>query len=189
MNDTDATVRFNANWGVYVLFPEQINGFTVAGYEDRDVYVTVNNMPYWINHTYDEVLDILKEKGWILDCGKPVRIVGEIGSVTGVKHDDGKPRMDLLPFDSLEEVAKVLSYGAQKYGAHNWRKGFDYSRLVGATLRHLSAWQSGQDTDKETGLSHLAHAAASLLFIIAQEKEGTGKDDRYKTSEYKKAPK
>jgi hypothetical protein len=32
-----------------------------------------------------------------------------------VKHDDGKPRLDLLPFDVLEQVGHVLTFGAEKY--------------------------------------------------------------------------
>lgn len=103
-----------------------------------------------------------------------------VKSTGGVKHDSGKPRLDLLPFDALEEVSKALNYGASKYETHNWRKGFDYSRLIGATLRHIGAWQNGQDLDEESGVSHLAHAATNLLFLIALQKEGNGKDDRYK---------
>ncbi len=33
----------------------------------------------------------------------------------GVRFDDGKPRMDLLPGDALIEIAKVFSWGAKKY--------------------------------------------------------------------------
>jgi hypothetical protein len=98
----------------------------------------------------------------------------------GLKFDDGKPPMSLLPFDALEEVAKVLAYGATKYDAHNWRKGFDWSRLYSGVLRHLSAHMQGIDNDHETGLSHLAHAATGILFLVAHEKNGLGKDDRYK---------
>ena len=33
----------------------------------------------------------------------------------GVKHDHGKPRFELLPSEPLEEIAKVLTFGAEKY--------------------------------------------------------------------------
>lgn len=36
-------------------------------------------------------------------------------SKLATKHDDGKPRADLLPPDALLEVSKVLDYGAKKY--------------------------------------------------------------------------
>lgn len=37
----------------------------------------------------------------------------------GKKFDNDKPMMNLLPFEALEEVAKVLTYGANKYGKDN----------------------------------------------------------------------
>ena len=37
------------------------------------------------------------------------------------KFDDGKLRLDLLPTESLKEVAKILQYGAEKYGENNWK--------------------------------------------------------------------
>jgi hypothetical protein len=105
---------------------------------------------------------------------------GQITQVTvgGTKHDNGKPRMDLLPFEAIEEVAKVLGLGAEKYSPWNWYKGFDYGRLLGASLRHISAFQQGQDKDPETGQSHLAHAACNLLFLITLQLRNRGKDDR-----------
>ena len=57
----------------------------------------------------------------------------------GLKYDNEKPRMDLLDFDALEGLSKVLTFGANKYAAHNWRKGISYSRLTAAMLRHLAA--------------------------------------------------
>ncbi len=96
----------------------------------------------------------------------------------GTKFDKGKPRMDLLPFEAIEEVAKVLSLGAEKYSPWNWYNGFDYGRLLGASLRHISAFQQGQDKDPETDLSHLAHAACNLLFLITLQMRNRGKDDR-----------
>ena len=101
------------------------------------------------------------------------------GLAGGVKHDGGKPRMDLLPPEALREIADVLALGAQKYDAHNWRKGFAYSRLIAAALRHLFAWVGGENKDPESGKSHLAHAACCLMFLITFEQTRTGTDDRH----------
>lgn len=106
-------------------------------------------------------------------------MASEIG-LTGQKFDTGKPRMELLPTQPLLAIARVLSFGAQKYDDHNWRGGFDYSRLIGAAYRHLSAYNDGEDTDPESGLSHLAHLGCCVLFLLEQEAKGTGNDDRYK---------
>lgn len=97
----------------------------------------------------------------------------------GVKFDHDKPRMDLLDPYALEQLSKVLGFGAQKYAAHNWRKGLHKSRLIGAALRHLFAYLKGEDTDPETGLSHVAHAMCCCMFLLGLEHR-TELDDRWK---------
>lgn len=102
--------------------------------------------------------------------------------LSGVKNDQEKPRTDLLPTVPLFKIAEVLGFGAKKYAAHNWRGGIEYSRLIGAALRHLLAFNDGEDKDPESGLSHLAHLGCCVLFLLEQEAKGTGLDDRYKPS-------
>lgn len=101
-------------------------------------------------------------------------------SLSGVKHDQDKPRLELLPSDALVEVAKVLAFGAKKYDANNWRGGFKWTRLFGSVQRHLHAWNAGEDKDNETDLTHLAHAACGILFLLEHELKRLGEDDRYK---------
>jgi len=103
----------------------------------------------------------------------------------GSKHDSGKPTMELLPGDALQEVAKVLAFGAQKYAANNWRKGFAWSRLVGAALRHITSWNDGENKDPETKISHLAHAACMILFLLTHELQKLGTDDRHNKGDSK----
>ena len=95
------------------------------------------------------------------------------------KFDTGKPPMSLISRTALEEEAKVLAFGAEKYGAHNWRAGMDFSRLMDACLRHVYAFADGEDVDKETGLSHLAHARCCLAFLLEYQGKRLGKDDRF----------
>lgn len=79
--------------------------------------------------------------------------------------------MELIPPSLMVELAKVMTFGAEKYGDRNWEKGIKYMRLYGAMQRHLHAWAGGEDLDPETGLSHLAHAAfgvAALLDFASQ---------------------
>jgi len=94
------------------------------------------------------------------------------------KHDRGKLRYDLMPPDALDQVVGVLTYGANKYGDRNWEKGFSWGRLFGATMRHLWSWWRGEAIDVESGYSHLAHAAAGTLMLLATVTRGIGKDDR-----------
>lgn len=97
----------------------------------------------------------------------------------GVKYDSGKIRTDLLSTLAMEEVAKVLTYGAQKYSADNWRHGMSWRRLIGASLRHLFAFMRGEDNDSETGLSHLAHAGCCIMFLLEYQLTRNGSDDRW----------
>jgi hypothetical protein len=97
-----------------------------------------------------------------------------------VKHDDDKPRYDLLPWEGLEEVAKVMAFGANKYAAHNWRKGLEWHRLARATIGHVVLWLRGEDNDPESGLSHLGHAGANVLMLLTLVLTKTGTDTRWK---------
>ena len=85
----------------------------------------------------------------------------------GNKFDSDKPRMDLLPMDALLEVAKVLTFGAKKYGDHNWEKGIEFYRLRAAQLRHDAAVEMGELYDTESGLIHTAHKATDALMELA----------------------
>ena len=96
-----------------------------------------------------------------------------------VKFDACKPPLGLISRTALEEEAKVMAFGAQKYGRDNWRAGMDFSRLVDAALRHVYAFADGEDNDKETGLSHLAHARCCMAFLLEFEGKSLGKDDRF----------
>jgi hypothetical protein len=86
--------------------------------------------------------------------------------MSGKKDDAGKPQHSLLPFAALESITRVMEYGAGKYGANNWQ-GVAPGRYVDAALRHLFAHCWGEELDGESGLPHLAHAATSLLFVLA----------------------
>lgn len=90
----------------------------------------------------------------------------------GKKFDQGKPRYDLVPFCALDEIAQVLGHGARKYGDDNWRLVANgRARYIAAALRHISAYQQGEQSDSDSTLHHLAHAACSLMFILAIELE------------------
>jgi hypothetical protein len=82
-----------------------------------------------------------------------------------IKHDTGKAPIDLIDPQWLIGVAEVLGFGAQKYSAHNWRKGMNWSRLYAAAQRHLLTFQSGEITDPESGHPHLYHAACNLMML------------------------
>lgn len=100
--------------------------------------------------------------------------------MSGLKYDNGKAPLGLIPYESLQGTAQVLAFGAKKYAAHNWRGGFEWSRLIDAAMRHLHAFNAGEDLDLESGLSHADHAACCIAFLQAHIKSGLGTDNRYK---------
>lgn len=101
----------------------------------------------------------------------------------GTKHDAGKVQVELLSPSWLIGVGRVLTFGAQKYAAHNWRKGIALSRLLGACLRHVLAYLGGEDLDPESGLSHLLHASCCLQFAYELSENRPDLDDRFKIKE------
>jgi hypothetical protein len=99
---------------------------------------------------------------------------------TGVKHDEGKVQLDLLPREGLVAVARVLEHGARKYTRGNYKGGIAWRRCAGAALRHMFSWLDGETNDPESGLNHLAHAACGMMFLLEYTKTHPELDDRAK---------
>lgn len=92
-------------------------------------------------------------------------------SLVGRKFDAGKLDYTLVPFDAMDEIVKVLDFGAKKYDRDNWRHVANADqRYQAAAFRHLTAYAKGERTDPETGLSHLAHIGCCILFLLSLEK-------------------
>lgn len=96
--------------------------------------------------------------------------------MTFKKDDAQKPRYDLIPPHAELELAHVLTMGAEKYGANNWHQGGPESktRYIAAAQRHIAAYRRGETHDPESGRHHLAHAVASLMFVLEFECEDAG---------------
>lgn len=85
---------------------------------------------------------------------------------SGVKYDAGKRDWTLLPWEPLEEVARVREFGVEHYGEDSWKDVRPSKRYLKAAVRHLIAYMKGEKVDPESGLNHLAHAACNCLFLI-----------------------
>lgn len=103
-------------------------------------------------------------------------------SATGGEKGTKPERYDLIPVEALAQVARLYGRGAAKYAAHNWRKGYEWSKSYAAMQRHATQFWAGEDIDEEMQLPHLAsvifHAMALLVFM----EEHRGFDDRYTTT-------
>lgn len=86
-----------------------------------------------------------------------------------IKNDrkDDKVMMELLPWPELEEVGKVYTAGAKKYGPNKWQNLPDgYQRYKGAMLRHLTELEKGNDIDPETGCLHAAQIVWNAIAML-----------------------
>ena len=103
----------------------------------------------------------INRKGSTIQTMKKVVVTG----AQGMKYDAGKIRPSLIPVECLEEIAKVLTYGAEKYAPDNWKQ-ISPERYHDALWRHYIAWQKGEKADCESGLSHAAHFAVNAIFLL-----------------------
>lgn len=94
------------------------------------------------------------------------------------RYNEGKPAMGYLPLDLLDGAARVMEYGARKYEAENYRKGYSnlYSPLS-SLIRHVAELQrtiatedldgeKGHLLDSESGQAHVHHVITSALLLI-----------------------
>jgi hypothetical protein len=89
----------------------------------------------------------------------------KISSLPGIKYDDGKIRWDLVPWDVIEKIAEVYTFGAQKYGPNKWI-GVEENRYFAALMRHLVARERGELLDPESGLFHSTHATWNCMTLL-----------------------
>lgn len=94
------------------------------------------------------------------------------------RYDKGKNRLELIPPSLLENVGKILTFGAEKYEDNNWMKGMKWSRCMGSLKRHLLAFEKGIDIDEESGELHIAHVIVNAMFLLEYSKTHPECDDR-----------
>lgn len=102
------------------------------------------------------------------------RVTSETGGQKGQKL----AQLSSLDPHALVALAEVSGLGAQKYAAHNFLRGYDWSLSFDAAQRHLLAFWGGENHDPESQQLHLAHAAWHCLAMISFVERGIGTDDR-----------
>ncbi len=72
----------------------------------------------------------------------------------------------LYDLRAFEAMAKVLDYGTKKYDRNNWKKGYSNKFSTADSLyRHLRQLIIGENTDEESGLSHIGHLMCNVMFL------------------------
>lgn len=90
-----------------------------------------------------------------------------------------KPQLHLVPESFIIRVAQAMTDGSHKYGPFNWReKQVRASVYQSAAKRHLGQWFDGEENAEDSGVPHLAHAAACIAILIDAIETGNLVDDR-----------
>jgi hypothetical protein len=102
-------------------------------------------------------------------------------SVENPKEAAGRAKLPLhlCPPAAKREMTLALEIGANKYGPWNWRgAGINLMTYIGAMQRHLDAIHAGEDTDPDSGVSHIGHILAGAAIVADAEEHGMLTDDR-----------
>jgi hypothetical protein len=95
---------------------------------------------------------------------------GRKPSDPGAKLDAGKQRAALVLRGfcrALDGVIGIGTHGAAKYSPGGWQEVPEAEeRYLDALYRHLQADARGEANDKDSGLTHLAHAAWNILAVL-----------------------
>lgn len=84
-----------------------------------------------------------------------------------------------VPTTIVWELGVAMLEGARKYGRHNYRvAGVRCSVYIDAAKGHIDQFWEGEDIDKESKLSHVTKAMASLAVLRDSMIRGNWVDDR-----------
>lgn len=97
---------------------------------------------------------------------------------TGGRKGSKLARFDLIPPDSLFNLAEVYGHGCSKYAPRNWELGYAWGLSFAAMMRHAWHFWRGRYIDPESGLPHLAHVAWHAFTLMEFVRREIGTDDR-----------
>lgn len=109
--------------------------------------------------------------GFVRDTTKESNPKDALGSM--------KVPMSIFPASAIAMGSLAFANGALKYGSWNWRvAGVRTSTYLDAALRHLYAFQNGEECDTEDGVPNLSAALACIAIIVEARLCGKLTDDR-----------
>jgi hypothetical protein len=135
---------------------EEGNG-VIVGFEELYENIIINNNGNKTSVHASKIISLANKD----DLGKDEPAKKEF-----VKDGRVKPRLSLLPQLALVEVAKVFTYGANKYDEYNFSQGAKNTTYIDASLRHINKYLCNSNIDDESNLLHLAHAVSNLMMVL-----------------------
>lgn len=85
------------------------------------------------------------------------------GAKRGTDHADCD--ISLLPPEAVRAWGRAFAEGREKYGTHNWLKGFPQCGVINHALQHLYSYLEGDKSE-----DHLGHAMWNIGVAIHQQK-------------------
>lgn len=162
------------------IYPTNIRTSTPIIHQYKDPHMPTFTAPP-VTNQIAEKLAVLQQEIGKKDPGVTVTTVDLQTALDsqagGIKSDAEKLPVELLDAHALEGLTAVLAFGANKYAPNNWRKGFNYSRLIAALLRHTFALMKGERNDPESGLPHIDHIGCCWMFLSNMMKTRSDLDD------------
>ena len=144
-------------WNRPMLKTNLLIGDSKVEHPGTDITVEIINKFNSVGNPYPITSEDTRK---ILDSGNRRQFAS--GAVRDIQ--EGKGRMDLLPWGAIIEVSKHCENGAKKYGEHNVDKGIPTHSLCDSAARHLAKYLDGW-TDEP----HLLAAAWNLLWALQME--------------------
>ena len=122
--------------------------------------------------------DVDKPKPLLVDPSFLSRLVEQLSY--DAKNEDKTHIMaaagvQYLRADFITEMARVLAFGAIKYGANNWmlvHRTEARDIYLNALLRHVLAYAKGNQHCVKDGQYHLAQIAVNAMFLFYFDKIG-----------------
>jgi len=75
-------------------------------------------------------------------------------------------------------IGEVMTIAREKYPHFNWQKDTKFSTPYESMMRHILAFQSGEDYDSQSKCHHLLHAASNIMFLYYYFCNQPQNDDR-----------
>lgn len=132
-------------------------------------------------HEEQEAMLEAQRQSWVrgnLEIDRPDPILPDNGAL---RHNEGKPRYDLIPPEFLEALAQLFTDNCTKYPPRNWERGMDWQKMFASLMRHAWAWERKNDFDfdeKSGSHHHMVMAAWNCMALYVYHVRKIGVDDR-----------
>lgn len=120
----------------------------------------------------DKPMPLLVDPGFLSSLVEQLSYDAKNEGETHIKAASG---VQYLSADFITEMARVLAFGAEKYGANNWKQApMAEARdiYLNALLRHALAYAKGNQHCVKDGQYHLAQIAVNAMFLFYFDKIG-----------------